>query len=183
MAIARACINSVYMHAHTFRSGTEPTAEAFIVVLGNLNGGVPRTRSGADQSGSGFGISRRKIISDPIGREKVGCCCPSAVGSHAVNHAGIHISKQLKPVIFPQAAPSERLKKQPRAGSSGRKCIAEVACLPDSELGGDRRCPARLYSQDIVTMSSCCQGENLANLGKSERTGDCCKHNTNSLTR
>ena len=46
-----------------------------------------------------------------------------------------------------------------------------MACLPDWELGGDQRCPVRLYSPDIVTVASFCQwGGRVGNLGKSERT-------------
>ena len=44
----------------------------------------------------------------------------------------------------------------------GAKVPTRVACLPDGGLGG-WGCPARLYSPDILTTASCCQG-GLGNL-------------------
>src|ERR1700730_15912627 len=103
------------------------------------------------------GCRRRRSISDHIGREKVGCCWLSAVRPHAVNHAAIHISKQLKPVISPQEAPSERAQKTTPSTKLGEKCLTRMAYLPDPESGGTRGV-RRLYTRNIVTMRSFCQG-------------------------
>src|ERR1700730_4577514 len=67
------------------------------------------------------GCRRRRSISDHIGREKVGRCWISAVRPHAVNHAAIHISKQPKPIVSPQAAPSERAQKATPSTKPGAK--------------------------------------------------------------
>ena len=57
----------------------------------------------------------------------------------------------------------------------GAKVPTRVAYLPDGGLGG-WGCPARLYSPDILTASSCCQG--AWEPRKADRTAismDCCK--------
>ena len=53
-----------------------------------------------------------------------------------MNHAAIHISKQYKPIISPQAAPSERAQKATPSTKLGEKCLTRMAYLPDPELGG-----------------------------------------------
>jgi hypothetical protein len=78
----------------------------------------------------------RRSISDHIGREKVGCCWLSAVRPHAVNHAAIHISKQPKPVISPQAAPSERSQKATPSAKLGAKVPHSYGLSAGPAAGG-----------------------------------------------
>ena len=117
------------------------------------------------------GCRRRRSISDHIGREKVGRCWISAVRPHAVNHAAIHISKQPKPIISPQAAPSERAQKATPSTKLGAK-VPHSYGLSAGPGGGDQRCPAALH-RNIVAMRSFCQGA-LLNLGKTDRTACAC---------
>jgi hypothetical protein len=109
------------------------------------------------------GCRRRRSISDHIGREKVGRCWLSPVRPHAVNHAAIHISKQPKPIISPQAAPSERAQKATPSTKLGAK-VPQSYGLSAGPGGGDQRCPAPLhpkYSHHAVVLPG-----GLLNLGR-----------------
>src|ERR1700730_6070347 len=104
---------------------------------------------------------RRGAILDHMGREKVGCCGLSAITLHAVIMQPLAAASNLNSSLGSLLGADGRtqLKKQPRARMTklGEKVPTRVACLPDGGLGG-WGCPARLYSRDIVTASSCCQG-------------------------
>ena len=121
-----------------------------------------------------------------MGREKVGCCWLSAITLHAVIMqplaAASNLNSSLGSLLGARAENTSE-KKQPRAQMTklGAKVPTRVACLPDGGLGG-WGCPARLYSPDILTTASCCQGEgNSGTWGKPIELPIVAKRNTNSL--
>ena len=107
-------------------------------------------------------MNRRGAILDHMGREKVGCCWLSAITLYAVimqpPAAASNLDTSLGSLLRAGAENTSE-NKQPRARMTklGEKVPTRVACLPDGGLGG-WGCPARLYSPDILTASSCCQG-------------------------
>jgi hypothetical protein len=136
-----------------------------------------------------------------MGREKVGCCWPSAVIPHAAimppfasasnldrnfspgstgSVANVH---RTRPIVASnptsdKAGRRTRVKKTTPSTHTklGAQGIAKTACLPDSESGGTRGVRCAFTTPDIISTSSCCQGGgDLGNLGKADRTAHCCK--------